>query len=156
MEVNSAVSVPERPGKTSGWISFRPSRPAQEGAPKVPMGWRPIATRPARLPAGSLDPVRSAFWQTYRHLFPPHSLAAQTDNGSIVISWSVQDDPHACYPYAAPVMLRFDEHLLEAMEHSDDRQRRRIAQHHESELREGLRGYDPYARFPNARVVVIG
>ena len=39
--------------------------------------------------AGALDCVRIAFWQAYRHLFPPHSLAAQTPQGAVVISWSV-------------------------------------------------------------------
>ena len=104
----------------------------------------------------SLDPVRAAVWEAYRHLFPPHSLAAQTANGSVVISWSVMDDPNAKYPYAAPVMLRFDESLVDLMWKSDARHRIRIAAKHEATLREGLRGYDPFARFPNARVVVIG
>ena len=60
---------------------------------------------------GSLDHVRAVFWLAYRHLFPPHSVAAQTRNGSVVISWSLMDDPQARYPYAAPVLLRFDESL---------------------------------------------
>ena len=105
---------------------------------------------------GTLDSLRSVFWQSYRHLFPPHSLAKQTPGGSLLISWSVMDDPHARYPYATPVMLRFDEHLLDAMAQADPRQRLRTAHQHENTLREGLRGYDPFARFPNARVVVIG
>lgn len=152
MDTNSAVSF-ERPGKTSGWIQFRPSR-----KPVVPSGRArgPLLGGEAVMPAACLDPVRSVFWHTYRHLFPPHALAAQTANGSIVISWSVQDDPHAVYPYAAPVMLRFDDQVIDAMQSSDARQRRRIAEHHESDLREGLRGYDPFARVPNARVVSIG
>jgi hypothetical protein len=53
-------------------------------------------------------------------------------------------------------MLRFDEALVEAMWKADPRQRIRIAEKHEPTLREGLRGYDPYSRFPNARVVNIG
>ncbi|TWO72420.1 hypothetical protein FN976_06885 [Caenimonas sedimenti] len=103
-----------------------------------------------------LDGVRAVFWQAYRHLFPPHSLAGQTPNGSIVISWSVVDDPHASHPYAAPVLLRLDEGLVDLMASSDAGQRRRIAQTHEPTLREGLRGYDPFARIPNARVVSLG
>ena len=116
-------------------------------------------TRPATPPpAGmaSLDPLRSVFWRSYRHLFPAHSLAAQTGNGSIVISWSVTDDPHARYPYAAPVMLRIEPELLELVAHSDAHQRTRIAANHESELRQGMRGYDPFTRLPNARVITIG
>jgi hypothetical protein len=77
-------------------------------------------------------------------------------NGSVVISWSVIDDPHARYPYAAPVMLRFEPELLDAMRRADVGERARLAQAHEETLREGLRGYDPYARFPNARVVHLG
>jgi hypothetical protein len=114
------------------------------------------ATGPTTLGPGALDKVRSVFWHAYRHLFPPHSLAAQTPNGSVVISWSIMDDPAASYPYAAPVMLRFDEALLDAMWKAEMPQRVRMAKTHEPALREGLRGYDPFARFPNARVVVIG
>lgn len=112
--------------------------------------------RRKRQPAGSLDNVRVVFWEAYRHLFPAHAMAAQTSGGNLVISWSVQDDPHARYSYAAPVMLRFDPALLEVMWKSEARGRMRIAQHHEPTLREGLRGYDPFTRFPNARVVCIG
>ena len=36
------------------------------------------------------------------------------------------------------------------------RQRLRLARTHEETVRQGLRGYDPFARFPNARVVHIG
>jgi len=104
--------------------------------------------------AGTLDDVRAAFWQAYRHLFPPHSLAAQTPYGSVVISWSLQDEPQ--HPYAAPVLLRFDDALVDVMRHADPRRRQRIAQNHEPTLREGLRGYDPFARSPNARVITLG
>lgn len=143
--------APQRSGKTSAWIPFcgAGKQPAPESVPCVAYPHAPDGLQ-------SLDPLRSSFWQAYRHLFPPHSLAAQTTNGSIVISWSVEDEPHARYPYAAPVMLRFDEGLLDAMARCDPPQRIRIAQSHESTLREGMRGYDPFARFPNARVVVIG
>jgi hypothetical protein len=106
--------------------------------------------------AGTLDCVRVAFWQAYRHLFPSHSLAAQTPQGAVVISWSVLDEPSAVHPYATPVLLRFDPALLDAMWRCDAAHRLRIARHHESTVREGLRGYDPFAQFPNARVVTIG
>jgi hypothetical protein len=126
MEVPGPASIPDRAGKTS--------------VPGI----------------SALDPVRAIFWKCYRHLFPPHAVAAQTPAGAVVISWSVADDPQATHSYAAPVMLRFDEALLGAMETADPRQRIRIAEKHEPLLRQGLRGYDPFARFPNARVVVIG
>lgn len=142
--------VPDRPGKTAFWTTARAAGKydVRESASS--------STQPPSIGVGSLDNVRSVFWQAYRHLFPPHSLAAQTPNGSVVISWSIMDEPNACHPYAAPVMLRFDQALLDAMWRADPRQRVRIAQKHEVTLREGLRGYDPFARFPNARVVNIG
>jgi hypothetical protein len=149
MEANSAVSV-ERPGKTSAWIPYRSAGKydaRESGA---------TSTYPPSIGIGAMDNVRTVFWQAYRHLFPPHALAAQTPNGSLVISWSIQDEPQARYPYAAPVMLRFDQVLVDKMWNSDARQRLRIAQRHEPTLREGLRGYDPFASVPNARVVVIG
>jgi hypothetical protein len=149
MEVNAASTVPDRPGKTSFWTTRR-------AAGKYDPPSAASSTQPPSIGVGTLDDVRSVFWQAYRHLFPPHSLAAQTGNGSLVISWSIQDDPHAKYPYAAPVMLRFDDALLDMMWKVDARQRARIAQNHEPTLREGLRGYDPFARFPNARVINIG
>jgi len=115
-----------------------------------------MGTQGPALSVGTLDHLRSVFWQGYRHLFPPHAQAAQMPNGSIVVSWTIMDEPNAKHPYAAPVVLRFDEALVEAMSRADPRQRLRIAQQHEATLREGLRGYDPFARFPNARVVNIG
>lgn len=150
MESKPASAVPDRPGKTSFWTT--PRALARDDRQEV----APSSTQPPTLSVGTLDNVRTVFWGAYRHLFPPHSLAAQTANGSVVISWSIMDEPNAKYPYAAPVMLRFDEALVDAMCKADSRARARIAQNHEPTLREGLRGYDPFARFPNARVINIG
>jgi hypothetical protein len=150
MDFSTVRRAPDRPGKTSFWTAARAAVRQDTGDST------PGASLPANVRVNTLDPVRSAFWQSFRHLFPPHSLAAQTPGGSVVISWSVMDDPHARYPYAAPVMLRFDEALVEAMGKANKDQRMRLARKHEATLREGLRGYDPFARFPNARVVVIG
>ena len=150
METKVANVAPDRPGKTSFWASSK--TPAKDSSPDTVPG----STEPPAVSVGALDNVRIVFWHAYHHLFPPHSLAAQTPNGSLVISWSIADDPHARYPYAAPVMLRFDDTLIDTMWKADTRQRLRIAQNHEPTLREGLRGYDPFARFPNARVINIG
>jgi len=150
MDTKVAIGPPGRPGKPSFRASARP--PGKDDPPDT----MPGNSEPPSVGVGALDNVRSAFWQAYHHLFPPHSLAAQTSNGSLVISWSIADDPHAKYPYAAPVMLRFDEALIDTMWKADTRQRLRIAQNHEPTLREGLRGYDPFTRFPNARVINIG
>lgn len=151
MESKSANGVPDRPGKTSFWTTSRAAGRYDDSPETLPG-----STQPPTLSVGTLDNVRAVFWQSYRHLFPPHSIAAQSPNGSLVISWSITDDPHAKYPYAAPVVLRFEPALLEAMAKADARARLRIAANHEPTLREGLRGYDPFARFPNARVITIG
>jgi hypothetical protein len=149
MEARSAVNA-IRPGKTSFWTAAR-----SLGKHEVRES-EPGTTQPPSLPVSTLDSIHAVFWHAYRHLFPAHAVAAQTPNGSIVISWSVGEEPGARYPYAAPVMLRFDPELMAAMATADQRLRVRIAEKHEATLREGLRGYDPFARFPNARVIVIG
>lgn len=145
METKVASSDPSRTG-----------RPAFRQPPGAGPQGQPATTLPPSVGISTLDNVRTVFWQAYRHLFPPHALAAQTRNGSVLISWSVADDPNARYSYAAPVMLRFDAVLLEAMWKVEPRARMRLAQNHEGTLREGLRGYDPFTRFPNARVISIG
>ncbi|RYY55951.1 MAG: hypothetical protein EOO24_63015 [Comamonadaceae bacterium] len=134
-----------------GWVPFRGPAPREADDSLAAVMETPSPSR-----AKALDPLRSAFWQAFRHLFPPHAQAAQTRNGSIVISWSVEDEPHAPHPYAAPVMLRFDAQLVDAMQQAEPHRRIAIAGGHEPTLREGLRGYDPFARFQSARVVVIG
>ncbi|RYF16511.1 MAG: hypothetical protein EOO30_10770 [Comamonadaceae bacterium] len=150
MDPKPPSAARDRPGTGS----FRAgTRAAGKFDPRDSQG---ATTLPPTVGVGTLDNVRSVFWQAWRHLFPPHSLAAQTSNGNLVISWSVLDDPHAHHPYAAPVLLRFDADLLDAMRMADARTRIRIALNHEPTLREGLRGYDPFARFPNARVINIG
>jgi hypothetical protein len=150
MDRNFAAAAPDCPGKTSGWMTFRNA--GKYDAPDS----QPLSSQPPHVGVGTLDNVRSVFWQSYRHLFPPHALAAQTPSGNVVISWSIMDEPDAKYPYAAPVMLRFDQAVLDTMWKAPPRQRIRIAQNHEPDLREGMRGYDPYASVPKARVVVIG
>lgn len=156
MRSDSATTPSARPVKPSVWRFLRTGRRGARIRDTCPASTRPASTQPASQGIASLDGVRATLWQCYRHLFPAHSLAAQLPNGSIVISWSVMDDPNASHPYAAPVLLRLDQALVDLMASSDAGQRHRIAQSHEPALREGLRGYDPFARIPNARVVVLG
>lgn len=110
----------------------------------------------AARPSAALDSVRKAFWDSYRHLFPAHALALQTESGALAITWTMQGDPHARHPYAAPVMLRFEPELVDLMRRSNPEQRRRIAGQQEQVLKAGLVGYDPYAAVPKARIVVLG
>jgi hypothetical protein len=103
-----------------------------------------------------LDGVRTVLWDAFKHLFPPHAIALQNERGSVLISWSMADDPYATLPYAAPVVLRFEPELLEMMDAADDAGQRRIAIAQEQYLRAGLVGYDPYAVPPKARIIVLG
>lgn len=103
-----------------------------------------------------LDPIRSQFWEAFRHLFPSHSKAVQTGAGSLTISWSIKAEPSATYPYATPITIRFEDDLIRMMEAAAPDERARIAQHHEATVRAGLVGYDPFAAVLKSRVIVLG
>lgn len=103
-----------------------------------------------------LDPIRSIFWETFRHLFPPHARAAQTSSGALMISWSMKGDPAAVFPYATPITLRFEAELIKTMQDAGDEERRRIALAQEPVVKSGMVGYDPFAAVPKARVIVVG
>ena len=106
---------------------------------------------------GSLmDPVRAAFWESYRHLFPPNAQAIQLSNGCLLIAWALARDPKALFEMSTPVTVRFEPQLLAQMAQASAVQRRRIAASHELSFRAGLLGYDPYATVPQARVIVLG
>lgn len=103
-----------------------------------------------------LDPIRTVFWEAFRHLFPAHAKAVQTSTGSLIISWSIKGDASATFPYATPITVRFEDELTQVMEESDLDQRIKIAQRQEAVLRAGMVGYDPFAAVPKARVIVLG
>jgi len=103
-----------------------------------------------------VDAIRSAFWQSYRYLFPPHAKAVQTASGNIVITWAMEGDPHARFVHATPITIMFDDELVQAMLTATQEQRRKIAKRHELVLKAGLVGYDPYTVVPKARVIVLG
>lgn len=136
-------------GLRRGWRRRRVER-ARHSQTTLPCP--PAAERRVQAP----DEVRAVFWQAFRHLFPAHAMAVQMQSGAILISWSMLGDPHAKASYAAPVMLRFEPDLIALMALCDGEQRMRIACHQESCLRSGLVGYDPYAAWPKARIVVLG
>ncbi len=72
-----------------------------------------------------MDEIRTAFWESFRHLFPPHARAMQTGSGGLMISWALQGDPHARFDHATPITIRFEEDLLEAMRQARADQRGR-------------------------------
>jgi hypothetical protein len=134
--------------RAAGWNWLRLRKPRSDPA-SIP------ATQPMQHLPG-MDGVRQCFWDAFKPMFPPHSVAVQTAGGSLMISWSTQGDPNATYRHATPVVLRFEPELVELVRRADGEQRRRIVAHQEQVLRSGLVGYDPYATVPNARVVVLG
>jgi hypothetical protein len=103
-----------------------------------------------------LDAVRSAFWEAFRYLFPPHAQAVQTGSGSLVITWAMGGDPHARYVHSTPITIMFDGELVQAMITATHEQRKKIAKRHEGVLKAGMVGYDPYTAVPKARVIVLG
>ena len=103
-----------------------------------------------------MDDIRAAFWESFRHLFPPHAKAAQTGAGALTITWALGDDPDAHFTHSSPITVRFEKDLLQIMQAATPEERRKIAKRHEPVLRAGLVGYDPYGPVPNARVIVLG
>jgi hypothetical protein len=103
-----------------------------------------------------VDEIRRVFWVAFRHLFPPHARAVQTESGSITISWTMEGDPYAQFAHATPITLRFEQDLIETMHAATPEHRKKIAARHEAALRSGMLGYDPYAAVPKARVIVLG
>jgi hypothetical protein len=103
-----------------------------------------------------VDDIRTAFWEAFRHLFPPRAKAVQTSAGALMISWPLDHDPHARFAHATPIILRFEDELLVAMKAAPSGHRRRMAERHEPAVRAGMVGYDPYAQVPSARVIVLG
>jgi hypothetical protein len=104
----------------------------------------------------TVDAVRTAFWETYRYLFPPHAKAVQTASGSLVITWALEGDPHARFVHSTPINIMFDGELVKAMLTATQEQRKKIAKRHEAVFKAGLVGYDPYTLVPKARVIVLG
>ena len=103
-----------------------------------------------------MDDIREIFWESFRDLFPSHAKAAQTAAGGLVISWAMEEDPHARFAHATPITIRFEEALIHAMQAANVEQRRKIAKRQEATVRAGMIGYDPYASVPKARVIVLG
>ena len=107
-------------------------------------------------PVSRMDEVRCALWAAIHHLFPPHARALPTRSGGLAISWAMDGDPDAVYAHAAPILIRLEDDLTEAMCMATHEQQKNIAKRQEPVVRAGMTGYDPYARLPKARVIVLG
>jgi hypothetical protein len=114
----------------------------------------PHAIDPRR-PAG-LDAAHAAVWDAISHLFPPHAMVNQTDEGYLVISWTLPGALGRCARFAAPLMIRIEPALLLALWTTDVIERKAIARLQARVVRRELTEYDPLARIPTARVIVLG
>jgi len=115
------------------------------------------STLPPSLPGGRvMDGIHRVLWAAIGHLFPPHARALPASADSFAISWSMADDPHAKYEHAAPILIRLEDDLVEAMAKATHEQQKNIARRQEATVRAGMTGYDPYAAVPKTRVIVLG
>lgn len=104
-------------------------------------------------PEPGLEPPQRLVWHAIRHLFPPHASAWQGSSGSLAISWTLEDDPSQ---RSVPIVIRFEDEYVRALRESTLRRRAELAAAADEAVRAGMRGYDPYARIPRSRVIVVG
>lgn len=116
----------------------------------------PMAAEPASEDVTRLGPAHEAIWDATRHLFPPNAQAIQLPNGTLAISWPLDDTPQGVHEMASPVTVRLEPELFQLLQDAGEEQRERIALKQEAVLRAGLMGYDPLAEVPQARVIVLG
>ena len=103
-----------------------------------------------------MDEIRAEFWEALLHLFPDNAVAIALEHGDLLISWKTNDDPFRPNKRSAPIYLRFERGLLEAMRQASPRQREVIAAREVDTVKAGLWGYEPDDSLHNARFIVLG
>jgi hypothetical protein len=103
-----------------------------------------------------MDEIRAEFWEALRHLFPENAVAIPLEHGDLLISWKTNDDPFRPNKRSAPIYLRFERTLLEAMGQATPRQRELLAARQVDTVKSGLWGYQPDDPLHNARFIVLG
>ena len=103
-----------------------------------------------------MDEIRAEFWEALRHLVPDNAVAIALEHGDLLISWKTNDDPFRLNKRSAPIYLRFERILLEAMRQASPRQRELIAARELDTVKAGLWGYEPDDPLYNARFIVLG
>jgi hypothetical protein len=103
-----------------------------------------------------MDEIRAEFWEALRHLFPDNAVAIALEHGDLLISWKTNDDPFRPNKRAAPIYLRFEIALLEAMRQASPKQREVLAAREVDTVKAGLWGYQPDDHLHNARFIVLG
>lgn len=103
-----------------------------------------------------MDEIRAEFWEAIRHLFPLNAVAIALEHGGLLISWKTNDDPFRPNKRSAPIYLRFDPALVDAMRHASPKQRELLAAREVETVKAGLWGYQPDDPLHNARFIVLG
>ena len=103
-----------------------------------------------------MEEVAAEFLDCFRYLFPDHVRIMPSGHCALSLKWAMEDDPHAKHPYASPITVRFEPELLDALRSANVDGRRRIFRCHDSAMRAGMVGYNPYAPIPQSRVIVLG
>ena len=120
---------------------------------RPPVGRFDEGPRPSVFP---LDVGHWHLWQVLRHLFPPNAKAVQTDAGFIAISWSMEGDPHATQETAAPIVIKASGKIFDLLQEAPLEARTHLEEYCLDVVKKGLTGYDPYAVFPQLRVITVG
>ena len=103
-----------------------------------------------------MDELRAEFWEALRHLFPDNAVAIALEHGDLLISWKTNDDPFRPNKRSAPIYLRFERSLMDAMVQASPRQREVLAAREIDTVKAGLWGYEPDDPLHNARFIVLG
>ena len=103
-----------------------------------------------------MDEIRAEFWEALRHLFPDNAVAIALEHGDLLVSWKTNDDPFRPNKRSAPIYLRFERALLDAMGEATPRQREVLAARQVDTVKAGLWGYQPDDPLHNARFIVLG
>ena len=103
-----------------------------------------------------MDEIRAEFWEALRHLFPDNAVAIALEQGDLLISWKTNDDPFQPNKRCAPIYLRFERSLMEAMHQASPRQREILTAREVDTVKAGLWGYEPDDPLHNARFIVLG
>jgi hypothetical protein len=127
-------------------VTQRRSMSAAQAAPQQ----TPVPDRSARLLAG-----QRLVWSRVRRLFPEHAVARAAGNGSLAISWSLQQQCEG-QRHATPIVLRFERAWLDRLADASTAEQLALSAQADEMVCAGLVGYQLATRLPQRRVIVVG
>jgi hypothetical protein len=101
----------------------------------------------------SLYLVQQLVWMRVRRLFPPQATACRTAGDALAITWPLESGRDR---QATTVVLRFEDDFVRAVSQCSAPRRHVMAAEADAMVRAGMIGYDPEARLPQQRVIVVG